>query len=1228
MTKTNRSLLCLTALAGCISVSSGATAQMDISRPAPNVLLLVDSSGSMEYKASTSDFPECNNTVDNTSEKSRWIDLVEVLTGSIRNYRCDKVDRSSSAFRDEYHFFTAIPYDYGYLNPYHRPMSGKCIVAPGTVDSTNAFEFKSDAIKFHERGFNDVACDFNQSQDGLLDSFQTLVRFGLMTFDTLIDPGDGYQGSAVQAVDGMNGAWSYFVNGQSARGRPVGCRTLVDYEVGARNAAAPPWEGRMVAFGDPAADQADRTIRNEQIQKILLATRPYLATPIAGLLEDAKDFLWEDDSNDPLDASKKFGPNSDPYITGGCRDTHIILLTDGEPNLDLRPHCELKDPGPDHYDGECPYPDRPEEIAWKLATAPPNKRVITHVIGFAMSDLSAAEGGGDCTDLTDSDLNDPGGRCDASTGKQLSACCTLNRIAFNGGSGRARFANDVTELRRHLMSVLFDLVEGTSRTRAVYVPSGPPDPNGIAYRFFSAFNPHPQGWRAKLERQRWTCSTDDAGVLAAIGKDIDPSAGDDFALNVNSSGGLPRTFYSVEGDVSSGVVYSERSIRPNLARDDGAGTYSGSVRKGEGPAFSSEVEPRALGTMPTAECVNAGITTARECATMYTAWWLGLDNSSPERRCPTPGTDCARIGAIYHSTPVAVNRPSELIRDETYDAYASSDEVAHRPLMLYTSTTDGFLHAFKVTTNRPGTDTFKVNEQANNEMWAFAPPSVLPGVPTLFANPASRLLDSAPVVREVVATETDSSSYGYHLTRTATEARELSNTWRTILVQGFGERSGYFALDITDPEAGPQFLWQLTTDASGARLFGDRTGTPLITTVFVKIGLSDPVEMAVAVLPGGGAKAPGGQATRQSSLTTGIDPSFPLRSKIRAYPSGGSDERARSLTIVRLDSGEIIRTFRRNASEVSTLLQAADVVTVAPLDSPISGEPAAFPPMTGAIADRLFVGDSDGTVWRVDLSATDPDSWTMKPFFDLHTKDVTAADSQPIISAPVLSTKSDGTVTLLVASGDQETFTPSGTSYVWSLSDRVNDDYTGFESKANWYLKFTDGERVAGPPSVFSKVAYFATYQPASLSGADVCTNGRSRVWGVDYVLPKSDANLALGGTGRILADASNPPAAGEEWPQYLDSTSSDDIPTDAGIFGVSVALVPSCTQTAVTNDSASGSGRHVSITSVTPPRYQLLMQTGSAGQSRAGGNINFTTLDLSPPDNAAVVESWAAILE
>ena len=66
--------------------------------------------------------------------------------------------------------------------------------------------------------------------------------------------------------------------------------------------------------------------QNNNIQQTLIASRPYGATPLDGMMDDARDYYWYTPT----------GPITDPY---SCRDRYIIILTDGAPNLDLRPSC-------------------------------------------------------------------------------------------------------------------------------------------------------------------------------------------------------------------------------------------------------------------------------------------------------------------------------------------------------------------------------------------------------------------------------------------------------------------------------------------------------------------------------------------------------------------------------------------------------------------------------------------------------------------------------------------------------------------------------------------------------------------------------------------------------------------------------------------------------------------------------------------------------------------------
>ena len=101
-----------------------AQAQSDIDPPMPNVLLLVDSSGSMERMINNS-LPQCNPGV--TTPLNRWATLLTVLTGTLTDYSCHELKRTSSLFKKEYSINNVDPYDDSYFLPYHRKQNGNYI---------------------------------------------------------------------------------------------------------------------------------------------------------------------------------------------------------------------------------------------------------------------------------------------------------------------------------------------------------------------------------------------------------------------------------------------------------------------------------------------------------------------------------------------------------------------------------------------------------------------------------------------------------------------------------------------------------------------------------------------------------------------------------------------------------------------------------------------------------------------------------------------------------------------------------------------------------------------------------------------------------------------------------------------------------------------------------------------------------------------------------------------
>ncbi|MFO0571648.1 MAG: hypothetical protein U0263_38830 [Polyangiaceae bacterium] len=833
-------------------------------------------------------------------------------------------------------------------------------------------------------------------------------------------------------------------------------------EVGARNAAAPPWEGRLMAFGQPNASPQSQ---NDRIQDVLLATRPYGATPIAGMLDDAREFLWNDNSDDPLDNTKKFGPKNDPFVAGGCRGNYIILLSDGEPNMDLRPHCEPDPPG------KCPYP-RPEDTAYTLSNDPTNP-VKTFVIGFAVSNVTLASSATvDCKSLSQFDLSNPAGLCATNpTESQLQACCVLNRVAYSGGTNRAYFANDKDELRAALSAILSSLSsKAASRTLPVFasVSGGAAGSGPAGFRVFSSFKPLQFGlWAGILERQRLECELDSlTNTVTPIARDIDQGKGDDFVWNVNSGKGPPRQFWTIKGDLDGGQIHSERSIRPNMTSNaDGIGTYGGTAVWGDAETWNTNTPPEAL-AITGGSCPGL---TATQCRDRYLRWLDGADQLSSYSRCATPGSvNCQLVGDIYHSTPRVVTKPDELLRDESYELFALQN--AKRHMMLYVSTNDGFLHGFKMASGDPsGADPLKVDKDENNELWAFVPPAVLPSIKSQYPPAHQTLLDGVPVVGDVIAVEDPPNSGKYKFERSKADAQGGKGQWRTILVQSFGgNRGGYFAVDITDPvvpadpmdpQKGPKFLWQLTEADDGKPLFGRGGATPLITTLFFDDG-GGAKEVAVAVLPGGEDPDPpaGGSENRKNATPADVDSRFPVRSKIPKYENDDDSHAARALTVVRLDSGEVIRTFRADKSKAGAWNSAGRALEV-DIDSPITGIPVAFPAPRRGLRSHLRGRPGRDPVARRSR-VHEPRQLEDEPVLRrLLRRKLGRRPPHRHAAGPLGGSQGQRDRGLLDRRARHPLAQNGVKNFAYSILEQPNAAQTSHESHANWFVLLKDGER-------------------------------------------------------------------------------------------------------------------------------------------------------------------------
>ena len=925
------------------------------SKPIPDVLLLVDTSGSMERfpdGTSPDDFPSGNPNACSpgvASSPNKWGMLVQALTGNMQPYySCESLSRSSTAspplFAREYQINHHAPYDVDYALNYHRPVTGdsasQCVMAPyrlpgssiggvGPSDNANAavsaMDFPDDALTSVSLPYLNALlagnaglppsiatnnqCIFAQGNDGQLDSAKDFVRFALMTFDNDVNPSLGVTGgfASTNVVDTTStpsapflGGWSYVrhsgneyfgsASTDSATGAAVGrpmttpACLFSPQEVGARNEGAPPWEGRLVRFPSPSASLFDLERQNEQLQKVLVASRPYGATPIDGMFDDARDYYLNYE-NGPSGTN----PNEKDPIT--CRPRFIVLLTDGAPNLDLRPSCSAGAAG---AGDRCPYPKTAAETALALAQGTGPNKVLTYVIGFAVSG-EGTSGDGFPTTLAATSKNCKGWYSDAAggannpttmqstcnafhpaAGTTAAACCKLNDIALAGssdGTGNqvgAFFAESQADVVLSFGRILSNITQNAStRTVPAFTPTaqysddsfGTTTTTNVSGQFVASFIPSTQRpWSGDVDRTRFQCN-----AMTHLPAPVAQStlAGDSESFNLAAQTVVDaRTFITVRANQVGAAIDSAATIRPyaNSGSSTTGGdaldspdpgnhaTYGGTeiglkgsilgstipawpaalnidkytckrsraVLEGtsttaagtqivpalddatNGPLNCTDVVwgfatayPRTLkygGTPATAGAYefnvrcNGSNATGGKCSISGDTCTIGSSSNG----CATGQVcvpECSALGAIYHSNPLVVGPPNDFLREEGFRQYAAARR--NRQPITYVASIDGLLHAFKAM--EPG------GPSANHELWAFAPPAVLPRLASNYPQGNQIILDGSPVVAEAV----------WDRALAQTTGTDAAKQWHTTLVAGLGAGGGgYYALNVTDADCG------------------------------------------------------------------------------------------------------------------------------------------------------------------------------------------------------------------------------------------------------------------------------------------------------------------------------------------------------------------------------------------------------------------------------------------
>jgi type IV pilus assembly protein PilY1 len=1150
----------------------------------PAVMLLVDTSGSMERLPATatldeSPLPTCTgNTAQDSLQKNRWALTLEALTGSFQSFTCRETDRTSAPF-------VSTDYDYGYYLPHI-----------------------------------DFGTNPPQNQDGILDSFANRVKFGLMTFDgvgttingeTLVGLNNFYVDPFKTMVEGAPGMYSY---GEVRRLSFPGCTEDYGVNAGARGEGNHP--GALISVG-LSENNDDVLAVNARIQSSLLSVRPFGGTPIPAMLDDLSHYIrTHADIN-----------HTEPFYQ--CRARTAILITDGAPDAlfrDSRFQCDtvsdadagtgqncaansradggVSDGGTAPSSGsecECPYKPAPVIAAELLRDGLLEKLIV---IAYNVQDPAAL------TILET--IAYEGWPKDTSSGRELQEPL---------GSGDYPYlvrANGPEELRNMINAALRGGTSGvTSRSVPISVNTGSVATGPDSKRFdisagFQVGEDEDQPWRGYLYRRRVTCEDTVVNDQTELNADL----GDEFhtSLNRQTSRDLFTVTPQAVGDVNG--TLRNAAYRPIPVYDSDSDFLPTTLPTGYD---SHNDRTPSGGTFPTSSLVadDTSMSSSQRLSSTNITAPVTFDNALNPLLFGGTTTDTGRqrivdyvrgvsradrvLADIYHSNPVALlplNSASTQRFADINAAYSNwlrkiiaPGTGAHygtdgRPGVVFVGTNDGVLHAFNLDdwVNGDG-ETIP----GSRELWGFVPPALFGKMGAMAAPAHQYMFDGTPEVKDVVLQA-----------RRGTPA-----IFRTVLVSALRGAPAFVALDVTYPEA-PVFMWQ-TTFAD----VGETIGNPAITQVEVDWP-NEPQQRAIAILPGGR----GLSATSTACPASGTGTGRVLDANTRAaFPAGNSrnvrcwQRRGRGLYVVDVATGQLLQEFGPEH-----------------FPSPITGSVVVDSAGVGT-ASAAYVFDHDGILWRLSMVGPDPSAWRVAPIFDMFDNPRLGSGVQSWQAgrvpqyAPALTRDRQGNLVILAGTGEADNPLDNAHQRIISvteLREPENDGQIGGRMQLNWSYDFDTYESVTGPLTVFENVVYFGTF--TSQAAASQCALGVSYLYGAHAYDP-------------VITDP--PTRPGPPQPKLVREGAAatdplvlrEQVPGSNLVMGLTVTRQPTCRSTtglinAITQQSTSGpTGGGL---------YQLrAMMAGSSTGGRTGGaatrELDPRTIPVSHPSS---VSSWAGSVE
>lgn len=543
-------------------------------------------------------------------------------------------------------------------------------------------------------------------------------------------------------------------------------------------------------------------------------------------------------------------------------------------------------------------------------------------------------------------------------------------------------------------------------------------------------------------------------------------------------------------------------------------------------------------------------------------------------------TQCTTWRAWAHGDVVHSN-PTVLTYDPNPDNnLATNDAVSY----LFYMSNDGLLHA--------------VNTSDGKEAWAFMPEESLGSLAGIMANANGEHItagDGSPVIYV-----NDSNKDG-----------KIDSSDKAYLF--FGLRRGgraMYALDISDKNT-PKFLWKIDNSSSGftelgetwstpgiaklrattdpVLIFGagydpvpndyldiyiERSGTTATVTTSIDHGYATNDSVTIAGADDSkynGTKTITVTGSRTFTYTVTGSPSSPATGSKRTVFNNKTATMGRGVFFVNGRTGTLIRSFTPRVNSTTNTR-----VTNMNFSIPSDINPLNMDLDSSGYADRAYVGDLGGNIWRLDFDSATPSEWTITHFADL----TNGASPRRKIAFPPSVVKQTYAGqrydAIYIGTGDKENplrtdnadlffmikdtntglSTTQTSAIAYSTTDFLNitdnkiqlgsdsEKAQAIEKLTNgkgWVLTIGDsdtrlGEKVVNAPSVYFNTLTFGTYSP--LMNASACEPPGS---GSTYIMDAKD--------GKFVADTNYDGSINSSDGRRIKDLSSHGYPGRAGLY-------------------------------------------------------------------------------